>query len=181
MLTLAECEKLLSSAPNCLALIVAWQRWRKNEILPNVGDVRPEELGSALRGISVAEVLSRHDTVFRFVSSLHEEIMGRDLQGVNLRDVSHPKGLASRMERLWNLASQPCGVVVTLNMIRKNYASEATLRLLLPVLPQNPSQPMRLYGALDRIGEHTTMSDDPVSQVAVADDFEYIDIGCGTP
>ena len=120
-------------------------------------------------------------TSYRLTGALQAEVMGRDLKGVSIRDVSHPEERTSRMERLWNLVSQPCGVFVKLTLVRRSGATVPVCRLLLPVSPQDPSEPMKIYGAIDHYGEPRKLDDQPVDLVALADEFDYIDIGCGTP
>jgi hypothetical protein len=181
MVALSECVEHLSDTPNGLALLNAWQVWRGSELLPITDKVQPERLGAAINSVTVIEVHSRDDSTYRLVAQQHSDFTRRDLKGKSVKDITPPADRKNRMERLWSIASTPCGVIVTLTYTRPSGISEKARRFLLPVKPRLADEPMRLYSALDRIGGKGVQDIQPVELVAASDEYSYVDIGYGVP
>ncbi len=134
-----------------------------------------------MNSITVLEIHSPDLTTFRLVGSLHSEMIQRDLTGTQINQITPSADQKLRNERLWNMASTPCGAVVVLTYARPSGSKLAGRRLALPVKPPNPSEPMRLFCALDRDGESLPNVVEPIDLVAVSDQFDYVDIGSGVP
>ncbi len=181
MISLADCANYLQHAPNCLAFVAAWQQWRGTELVPRLEDVRPEILGQAINGLSVVELLSPDDAVYRLVGKLHTEVMGRELAGTHISEVTKPDEQKPRMQRLWNIANTPCGMYVQSTVVRDTGVADPLCRIIFPVRPAGPSDPMRLYGAMDRYGHSGSLNEQPVELISVSHEVQYIDIGCGVP
>ncbi|MBT3535208.1 MAG: PAS domain-containing protein [Rhodospirillaceae bacterium] len=181
MIPLGACAALMKDAPNCQAFIAAWQMWRGTHMVPNLDDVRPEILGNAINGVSVVELLSPNDAVYRLVGNLHTEVMGREMAGTYLSEVTRPEEQKARMTRLWKIANTPCGVFVQLTVVRQSGVSDPVCRVILPVRPSEPTEPMRLYGAMDRHGEAKTIDNVPADLISLAQNVDYIDISHGVP
>lgn len=181
MISLEHCSDRLENAPNSVTLLQAWRRWRRDDAVPLVNDVIVEDLRSALSGISVLEVHSPDRIIFRLFGTLHADISGRDLKGENLLDHTPPNERESRSARIWNLASVPCGSVYTLSLIRSNGLQMPIRGVVLPVAPSKTDDPMRMYAAIDIVGDTGTPDGSTVDLVPALDEQAYVDIGYGAP
>ncbi|MBT4689109.1 MAG: PAS domain-containing protein [Rhodospirillaceae bacterium] len=181
MISFDACVSQLDGSPNCLAFLEAWLRWRGDDLVPSVTQVRPEELGKALTGLSILEVHTRDRSTYRLVGSTHIDAMGRDLTGKEVASVTPEKDQAPRMAGLWNMVSVPCGAISELSYLRQSGNSNPTRRLVLPVTPKSIGEPKRLYVALDAFGPRAMPDDPPAGPVTLTEKVTHVDIGFGVP
>ena len=181
MISLESCSQLLEDAPNCLALLEAWQRWRGNGLVPSVDRVIPEELGTALNGLSILEVHSQDSITYRLVGTIHADAMGREPTGEDVASITDKADLSRRMGRLWNMVSVPCGSAMLVVYTRPSGATLQSQHFLLPVMPKASGEPKRLYVAMDTFGAAALPNDQHVGPVSIPREFSYVDIGNGAP
>jgi hypothetical protein len=181
MATLETCGDFLESAPNSRKFLQAWQAWRQDASIPTAADVVVENLGSAMGSVSVLEVHAPERVVYRLFGSLHARVSGKELKGENLIDLTPPENRQDRMKRIWSIASQPCGAVFAMKLLRSSGLQTPIRGIILPVAPNAPGEPMRLYTAIDTVGPAATPDDSTVSTIPATDEQEYVDIGFGTP
>ncbi|MDE0943863.1 MAG: PAS domain-containing protein [Alphaproteobacteria bacterium] len=181
MIKLTDCASDLDDAPNCLAFLDAWQRWRKDDPMPSTDRIKPEELGPAMSSLSVLEAHSQDSIKFRLVSALLAEIMGEDFTGRNITSMVPEDNRQRALGRLWNVAAVPCGTILAMTYIRPSGASLMTRRLILPVAPMSSDQPTWLYFAIEVFGDRPKPYDPPESTIAVMEESTYVDIGYGAP
>ena len=181
MITLDECADLLSDAPNGLAFLRAWKRWRGEDLVPPTGATKPEELGSALPCMMVLEVQARDKIMIRLAGTRLHDVLGRDVTGENLVDLAAPSQREHRMETYSNYASYPCGVKWSSEVVRASGLSTSVRGLALPVRPPASEDPMRVYAAFDFAGDLKEFEKHPYYAIPAADDRAYVDIGCGAP
>ncbi|NQV61835.1 MAG: PAS domain-containing protein [Alphaproteobacteria bacterium] len=181
MISLKTCADLLADAPNCLAFLAAWQRWRGDDPVPSVDRIKPEELGRALNGLSILEVHSPERSQYRLVGASHIQAMGRDLTGEEVASVTPKNGQTQRMQGLWTMVSVPCGAIAELSYVRQSGFRTPTRRLVLPATPKSPGGAQRLYVAVDMFGGQAMRDDPPAGPVELTEEVTYVDIGRGAP
>ncbi len=181
MITLDACANLLDDAPNGLALLRAWNDWREPELVPALEAVRPENIGSALSGMMVLEVLAPDEIIIRLAGSRLQDILGRDLKGRNFVDLAAPSERERRITSYRNYVSYPCGAKWTADVVRASGLLTSVRGLALPVRPRLRSHPMRLYAAFDFTGDLTGFEVDPLRVIPIAHERTYIDLGFGAP
>lgn len=109
MITLIDCANFLEDAPHGLALLEAWQRWQGDDLLPSSDAVIAEHLGSALGYVTVFDAFAPERIIIRLFAGWHEEISDHDLPGRNYIDMASEERRPTRIKRVWDLASTPCG------------------------------------------------------------------------
>ena len=181
MVTLDECKKSLEDAPNCLVLLRAWLRWRGDDLVPRVENVRPEDLGAALASVSVLEISSADHVTYRLAGGLHAEALGKELRGENLVELLAPEEQQAFVERARRFLAHPNGRISDGRLIKPNGSETAIRTLALPVTPRSADDPPRAYMALDTYGASRGPFDDPIAMISLDDEYIHVDIGYGPP
>jgi hypothetical protein len=171
----------LGHAPNCTALLTAWLNWRRHDLVPKLSDVIAEDLGGAISGVSILEVHGPDQVVYRLFASLHADVIGRDLTGENLIDLTPVADRKIRMQRIFAMASHPCGGMPSMKLTRPSGIEVPIQVLILPVRPNIDGKPIRLYMAIDVIGEKARKDGTSVTAIPITDEIRPIDIGFGIP
>ncbi len=181
MFSLEQCATQLGHAPNCASLLTAWQKWRRGNPLPLVSEVRAEDLGPALASTSILEIHDPGKIVYRLFASLHADVIGRDLTGENLIEMTPPADREVRKQRMLAMVKQPCGGMPAMDLTRPSGTKVHIQVLILPVRPNDEAQPMRLYLALDLLGETIPGDDGEIETIPITGQVGPIDLGFGLP
>ncbi|MBC8239061.1 MAG: PAS domain-containing protein [Alphaproteobacteria bacterium] len=166
----------------CRALATAWQRWRGDDLLPRRADMRIAEITPLLPGITVLELRSTEEIVFRLAGTKIAEIMGIELTGRNYVDFAAPPDRKGRAERAMWQGRQPCGAIFLLPIPYSSGRVVVSEVLSLPTLPNKPGEPMQLLAInwpLDDTPRHLSPADPNGFNKSA--DFRFVDIGAGTP
>ena len=147
--------------------------------MPIVDAVIAEDLGTTLGHVSVFEVPTSERMIFRLVGAWYDEVADRSLVGENFMEMVAENQRPIRKERMWTLASVPCGGVTHFSHLRPSGENVPGGALLLPVKPKSSDDPMRIYTAVDVFDDVSRLGDDGVSVFSLAHEFIYIDIGYG--
>ena len=181
MIDISTCAEPLSNSPHGLALFHAWNRWRGGEQVPSTKNVMAEDLGPALGHISVLEIPCRQQAIPRLVSGAHDRAAGRYLKGENIIDLTAEEDKAIRIERLWNMAIIPCGMLWYMNLVHLSRPKSPIGGFTLPVVPSSPDEPARLFVAIDCDWNGKIQIDKPIQSIPLAPAVTYVDIGFGAP
>lgn len=166
----------------CLALANAWQRWRGDKLLPRRAQVRIEEIKPLLPGITILELRSTDELIFRLAGTKISETLGVELTGRNYVDFAPPQDRARRVGRAMWQGRQPCGAYFLLPIPFASGRVVMSEVLSLPTLPNENGGPMQLINmncALDDTTLQVPLADPDRFSTAV--DFRFVDIGGGTP
>ena len=164
-----------------MAFHTAWQNWRGKEAAPTTAQVRPEDLGPALRGISVLGANAPDNITYRIIGAVHENAIRVDLTGKKVTTMVPDGEEAPRLIRLWSIAAVPCGAVADMIYVRPSGAEHRARRLFLPVLSGVADEPRRTYMAMDMMGKRIEPHSQDASLTTLQQSFNYIDIGYGIP
>lgn len=181
MITLTDCARLLCDSPHCLALLEAWQRWRGDDLLPSSDGIIAEHLGPALGHVTVLDAVSPDRVVFRLFAGWHGDMTGRDLTGQNYIEMVPEEERPTRIERLYNLTSTPCGGLGETSIVRRSGLVTPFRSLMLPVAAISTGEPMKLFAATDMYGKRPWTGDETDDPAPLAHEYAYIDLGSGVP
>jgi hypothetical protein len=117
--------------------------------LPFARDVRLDLTGSSLPGLFIVELTPAGKVRFRLSGSRIGEILGWSPNGPKLSNATPIGQLALRTDRIRNMASQPCGSLWQTKIVRRSGQITPLCGIGLPVRPNSPGEPMRIYQAID--------------------------------
>ncbi|MDP7547703.1 MAG: PAS domain-containing protein, partial [Alphaproteobacteria bacterium] len=83
-------NELTPATKNCHILATAWCGWRGDKMLPFRSDVRLEDIKEILPWITLIEVFSESEIIFRLAGTMVREIMGVELTGRDLLELTEP-------------------------------------------------------------------------------------------
>ncbi|MBO6560792.1 MAG: PAS domain-containing protein [Nisaea sp.] len=177
-------EPLLSilETPCCRDFAEAWNRWRGSAVAPKRADIRLEEIACWLSLLSVLEIRSREEQVFRLVGTQINEARGRELTGTTLKELSRPEDWPARSRVNEAMAVQPCGITFRANF-RYSVGEDAVSEYLcLPVFANAPGAPVQLFTIRQPMRNVSMQFPqlDPEKN-PVGDDNRFVDIGAGVP
>ena len=160
----------------------AWSRWRGGRMLPRRSDMRLAEIKQLLPLVSLLEVRSPTDVVFRVAGSRLRDYLGADLTGNNYVELA-PESF--RPIRIWRLQQQitwPCGTLfIYPHRFPSGHVAPAEV-ISLPVEDGRAGKPPMLLSVVTPLTER---SEDPPApgqrQVYFAAEFAFIDLGAGIP
>ncbi len=181
MLTLVTVLERLTSAPHCRNFVEVWQQWRGDKMVPERSGVDPVMLGASLAAISILHIRAPDQIIRRMSGSALVEFTGRKRDGENMVDLAPPEQREERILRHQNMVNVPCGAWLARQTV-SNTGGVGTLEaILLPVSnDKTPDQPFIYVGQdFRRTGEWEL--DEVSTNIDLARDFEYIDIGAGVP
>lgn len=181
MVALAELPDLLEAAPNCRRHLDVWQRWRGDGVMPARSRVRPEELGATMSAITIFEVEAPDRIIFRILASDIEAFTGRSRAGDNYVDLARPEFRDERIKRHQQMINRPCGAVTRLSVCPESDLQATVRSLILPLAKDGDSIPSFLYVASDIVGDKQWDVLPIHLSAPLANEFDYIDIGCGVP
>jgi hypothetical protein len=175
-------SELTPATTNGQALATAWARWRGDKVLPCRSDVQLDDISEILPWITLIEIFSETEIIFRLAGTMIREIMGFELTGHNLMELTEPDHRLARGIRTAQTAHQPCGAIWIWNVTFRNEKSRRMENMGLPVRPEEDGRPMQILnvcGMLDTAGPPQAIN--YLQQLASADNHSFIDIGAGVP
>ncbi|MDP6564354.1 MAG: PAS domain-containing protein [Alphaproteobacteria bacterium] len=167
---------------NCRDFAAVWQGWRGHGLMPSRSDVRLENLKPVLPWITLAEVPSNSEIIFRLAGTMIRELLGVELTGRNLLDLTEPALRERRGHRSYRTAAQPCGAIWIWRVGYRGGGVEQVEQLALPLRPNEADKPPQLMTVTGPLGEG--MRPVPLSRLQILESAEYhhfIDIGAGEP
>ena len=129
----------------------------------------------------VLEVFARDRIIIRLAGTKHREILGREITGENFVELAAPSQREHHMASYSNYASYPCGAKWAAGLTRSSGLRTSVRGLALPVGPQAPEDPIRMYAAFDFSGDMKGFETEPLNVIPTAHERTYVDIGCGAP
>ncbi|MBT5895489.1 MAG: PAS domain-containing protein, partial [Rhodospirillaceae bacterium] len=123
---------------NCQNLADAWVAWRGDGLLPKRSDMRLEDISGILPYVCLVDVISETEIIFRLAGTMMREIIGVELTGRNLLELTEPEYRAKRGARTMQNATLPCGALWIWEIAFAGQESRRTENLSLPVKPDEP-------------------------------------------
>jgi hypothetical protein len=181
LVNLAACAELLLDSPHRHTLLNAWLGWRGDDLVPTTDAVKAEDLGTTIGYVSVIEVPSPNQAIFRLVGEWYNTITDQELLGENFIDMVADEHRPARGKRVWNIVSVPCGILANVDVNRPSGQKIEIRGLMLPVRPASLEEQMRAYLAVDVVLDRSVAGYDSVKYLEVPWKSDYIDIGFGVP
>ncbi len=167
---------------NCRRLIDAWRPWRGDNLVPQRADMRLEDITDILPWISVADVISESEITIRLAGTMIREVLGVELTGRNLLDLTEPEHRPARGARSVQLTTQPCGAIWVWNLAFADQNSRPSENLSLPMLPNQAGRPMQMLNVFGMLStKEPPLAINRDQQVAPSVQHTFIDIGAGIP
>lgn len=172
----------LLSTPACIDFTQAWLSWRGDALAPHRGQLRLEQIAQHLRWLSVMEIRSPEDMVFRLVGTAINDTRGRELTGTTLKDLSAAEDWPRRSAITWALASQPAGLTYRVLFDYTLGPPVYSEYVCLPVFSETPGAPTQLFTIREPVEDVSLALPQLKTKFNhVGEGNRFIDIGAGSP
>jgi hypothetical protein len=167
--------------PGFSALFSYWQSVRQGRNVPRTADFDLLALTNWLPDMSLLDVLSVEDVIWRFAGTTIVERMGHDPSGQNVFNIQAP-AMKSRTARAYQIATQlPCGAIARYT---NHYSSgrEGNVRSLYLPLETPGGRYTRLVAITFR--EDATTFAEPIERTTTGTrilSIDWLDLGAGLP
>jgi hypothetical protein len=165
----------------CRLLLDYWYEQRGSEPLPRRGQIDPARLQPILPFITISELVSRQIVRVRLAGTGMRDLLGFELTGRNYLDLTPPAQRRTRSWRIWSAACQPCGSRYSGTLLYSTQASETYHGISLPVLSDQPDQPMQAISVLLVAAGRRWYGQSSDPAIGLSEDFGFIDVGYGVP
>lgn len=165
-------------------LLTIWHKWAEGAAVPNREQMNLRDISKYLDCVMLFDVISHEEINIRYFASLYMDYFGADYTGKNYLDVTDPELRQLRAARMMNVVSHPCAAVWTTLGKHEGKMQEYTVGLSVPVVAcEKGLKPMQMLQVCFPLSgrERPSFSDQPVSNVTVANNHMYVDIGAGVP
>ncbi|MDF1791119.1 MAG: PAS domain-containing protein [Thalassobaculaceae bacterium] len=170
------------STPACIGFTQAWLEWRGEAVAPHRGQLRLEQIAQHLRWLSVMEVRSPEDMVFRLVGTAINDTRGRELTGTTLKDLSLAKDWPRRAAITWAVASHPAGLTHRVLFEYTLGPPVYSEYVCLPVFSETPGTPVQVFTIREPVEDVSlTLPQLKTAYNHVGEGNRFIDIGAGVP
>lgn len=149
---------------------------------PRRGDIELSDIARHLHWLSVLEIRSPDEMIFRLVGSAINATRGRELTGTSLRDLSRDEDWPRRSAINVALAAYPCGLSFRVLFGYSIGPPVYSEYVCLPVLADRDDAPRQLFTIRQPV-ENVTLrlpQLDPVYN-QVGDENRFVDLGAGVP
>ena len=165
---------------NCRRLAEAWSQWRGDKLLPNRSDMQLADIVQILPYVSLVDVISETELTFRLAGTMVRDLMGIELTGRNLLDLTEPEYRAKRGAQAMQNARMPCGALWIWNIAFAGGENRQTENMSLPVMPDELGRPLQMLSVFEILKpRNLPLAVDQLQQVASSEHHDFIDIGTG--
>jgi hypothetical protein len=168
-------------SPAAISLVEDWSRLRGQRLMPRRSDLDPATLKPILPYMNILEVRARDQLIYRLAGTAIRDMIGTELTGRNLLDLTGPNDRRVRSWRCWNAATRPCGCHYNINLAYPGGATNLHEGLLLPIEPDRPGAPPLLLGLFGPHRGSHWINEDGGAPIDLPAFFTFFDIGAGTP
>ncbi len=173
-------DLLVTSA--CRDFVLAWARWRGRALAPRRGRVELSDIARHLHLLSVLEVRSAEEMVFRLVGTAINASRGRELTGTSLKDLSRPQDWPRRSRINVELATVPCGLYFRVLFEYSIGGPVHSEYVCLPVFADGDGAPPQLFTMrqpVENVALKLPQRDPAYNQAG--EDNRFVDLGAGVP
>lgn len=172
----------LLSTKACIDFVNAWLEWRGDAVVPHRGQIRLEQIARHLKWLSVLEVRSPEDMVFRLVGTAINDTRGRELTGASLKDLSLPEDWPRRSAITWACASHPAGLTYRVLFEYSLGPPVFSEYVVLPVFPETPGAPIQVFTIREPLKDVSLALPQLKTRYNHAGEGNrFVDLGAGTP
>lgn len=172
----------LLATPACRDFVQAWRRWRGEAVAPRRRQIALDHVARHLRWLSVLEIRSAEEMVFRLVGTAVNATRGRELTGASLKELSRPEDWPRRSRINVALAAFPCGLYFRVLFDYSIGPPVYSEYVCLPVFADQDGAPRQLFTIRQPVEDVTLKLPqlDPVYN-QVGDENRFVDLGAGVP
>jgi hypothetical protein len=163
--------------------IEAWFGWRgAGRLLPDRASMTIADIAPLLDTVMIFAVTAPNQINVKVAGARLRDIADFEATGRSLSELTPPALWPIRRYRMMHMATSPCAGAMT-TFDRHTIASGVTFETVtLPVASDGPGQPSLLISNIAAIGgAFEAPAPDRPRLVPMADRFEFVDIGAGTP
>lgn len=168
--------------PETLTFVEAWVGWRGSRMVPRRSDMQLADIKRLLPMVSLLEVRSPTEVVFRVAGSRMRDYLGFDVTGYNYITFASESFRHIRIWRLQQEVTRPCGALfIYPHRFPSGYVSPAET-ISLPIVDGRPGKPPMMLTVVTPLS--TRMEDPPENgqrEMFYATEFAFVDIGAGVP
>jgi hypothetical protein len=162
--------------------VLAWLRWRRDRLMPNRSALDIADIRDLLASVALVEVAGPDEMRLKVAGTRLRDYANFEATGMSLADITPPDHWPIRRYRMMQMAAWPCGGV-SLKLDRRTAGSGVPFEIVtLPIMPDESGAPHQLITCVVPIGGK---SEPPVPDrkpvMLLADHFDFLDIGAGTP
>ncbi|MEQ8816441.1 MAG: PAS domain-containing protein [Thalassobaculum sp.] len=168
--------------PTCRDFVQAWLRWRGDATVPRRGQIALSDIARHLHWLSVLEVRSAEEMIFRLVGTAINASRGRELTGTSLKDLSRPEDWPRRSLINLALAGRPCGLYFRVLFEYSVGGPVFSEYVCLPVFADEEGAPPQLFTIrqpVENVALKLPQLDPAYNRVG--DDNRFVDLGAGVP
>jgi len=168
--------------PACRDFVDAWMRWRGDAVAPRREQIELGDVARHLHWLSVLDIRSAEEMIFRLVGSSINATRGRELTGTSLKDLSRPEDWSRRSRINVALAGLPCGLYFRVLFGYTIGPPVYSEYVCLPVFADADDAPRQLFTIRQPV-ENVTLKLpqlDPIYN-QVGEENRFVDIGAGVP
>jgi len=170
------------TTPACLAFTEAWLEWRGDAVAPHRGQLDLDRIARHLRWLSVLEVRSPEEMIFRLVGTAINDTRGRELTGANLKDLSRAEDWPRRSAINWDLATRPAGITFRVLFEYSLGPPVHSEYVCLPVFAEEPGAPTQLFTIREPVVDVSlNLPQRETAYNHVGEGNRFVDLGNGTP
>jgi hypothetical protein len=168
--------------PSARRFLDAWCGWRGSRLLPRRADIQLVDIKDLLPMVTLIEIRSASEMVFRVAGSELRDYFGADITGGNYVDMEPAQ---SRPQSVWRMTQEigrPCGALVVCPYPLSWGFTVLMETVSLPIDPDHPSKPRMMLSLMTRLESRAGGAlPDGALRLSVSGAFGFIDIGAGVP
>lgn len=179
--SLDQLERDLALTDITRRFVATWWRLRGTATIPDGNGFNPLRFGQVLAWVSLIDLPTPEDAVYRLGARAIEEGLGYRLKGLRLLDLVSE---AERPVRAWRYAQmigRPCGFYFRAEVVAANGLVIPTETTLLPVGPRPGEPGGRLLACGAPLGNFERVGAYSGPWQRLAETFAFVDLGAGTP
>lgn len=175
---------LFAELPQMHDLLVAWDSWRADNVIPNRSSVKLSDIDRFLSHTMLLDMEPTGRIHCRYMGSIFHEIYGQDFTGKNYLDITDARYRDTRSKRLFAVANHPCIALWATQGEGDREGLPRAMGASLPIKPDNadnPTQLLQVVVELEQIAFSEFSTQKKREKIQFSDQFSLIDIGAGLP
>ncbi len=164
-----------------LRFLSYWDDLRGDRLMPARSELDPASIKPILPFLAIGEFRTPSELIVRLAGTALRDMLGVELTGRNLLDISAPEDRRERGWRFWQTATHPCGSFYRMPLTFAHGASGWHEGLSLPIKADRADGPPMLVGIFGPMAGSHWLNASQVAPIDLAPSFEFFEIGAGLP
>lgn len=179
----SEIDRALLAAPHdqiSRRFVAAWLGWRgAARLTPNRSAIELADIKELLGRVVLFEVIGPAEILIKVAGTQLRDHAAFEATGRNFAELTPPGQWPLRRWRMQEMATLPCGGVMTSRNGGEGFTFET---VTLPIAPDDPAKPPLLMSNIAVLGGvYEPPAKDSPALVPLVDIFRFVDLGAGIP